>query len=115
MFLGSIAGTGFSGCCRSGTRSSEAPPGNRLMLGYFMMDLSKSTSAWEKSAAVQPLSSPAYLPGEVVITLEGPAPLKIMSYFSYGSMVRLYTAGIEPRSASGPSHESFAVHTNFQA
>src|SRR6266567_7360738 len=43
-FFGSRAGTGFSGCCRLGTKSSEAPPGNRLMLGYFMIDSSNSMS-----------------------------------------------------------------------
>ena len=66
MLFGSNDGTGFLGCWRSGIRSFEAPPGKRWMLGYFMIDLSKSTSAGENSAAAQPLSSPAYFPGEVV-------------------------------------------------
>src|SRR5262249_49126024 len=35
-------GTGFSGCCKSGIRSVEAPPTYRVMFGYFMIDLSKS-------------------------------------------------------------------------
>src|SRR5208283_1802304 len=93
----------------------EAPPGNRLIFLYFMIDWSKSASTTEKSAADHPLSSPAYLPGEVDSARIGAAPLKIMSYFSYGSMVRLYTAGTEPKPCSGPSQESFAVHRNFQA
>lgn len=37
MFLGSSSGTGLSGRCRFGIKSLEAPPGNRLMLGHFMM------------------------------------------------------------------------------
>src|SRR5271170_4839535 len=85
------------------------------MLGYFMMVLSKSASTIEYSAAVQPLSSPEYLPGEVDNARIGAAPLNTMSYFSKGSMVRLYTAGMEPRFWLGPSQESFAVQRNFQA
>src|SRR5215469_8333493 len=86
------------------------------MFGYFMIVLSKSSRTWENSAAVQPLSSPAYLPGEVFRLFISPsAPLKIMSYLSNGSMLRLYTAGIEPRGWLGPSHESLAVQINFQA
>src|SRR5262249_12202021 len=42
-FVGSASrGNGFLGCWRSGTRSFEAPPGNRWMLGYLMIDWSKS-------------------------------------------------------------------------
>ncbi len=64
-------------------RSFEAPPGKRWMLGYFMMDWSKLKSTWEKSPAVQPLSSPAYRPGEVRNPFISPsAPLKIMLYLS---------------------------------
>src|SRR6516225_2092185 len=114
--LGSSAGTGFLGCCKSGIKSFEAPPGKRSTLGYLIIVLSKSSSTAEKSAADQPLSSPAYLPGEVFRLFISPsAPLKIMSYLSNGSMVRLYTAGMEPRPWLGPSHESFAVQMNFQA
>src|SRR5262249_54409382 len=43
--LGSSAGTGLSGRWRFGTRSFDAPPGNRLMLGYLMTDWSNSMSA----------------------------------------------------------------------
>src|SRR5208282_6091528 len=102
-------GTGLSGCCRSGFTSVEAPPGNLRMFGYFMIDLSKSRITGSISAKTQPLSWPAYLPGDVVSTRAGAAPLKVMSYFSYGSIVRLYVAPIAPRFASEPSHESFAV------
>src|SRR5579862_7779696 len=98
MLFGSSAGTGFSGFCRFGIRSVDAPPGNRLMFGNFMMDLSNSVSTMLNRAAVHPLSSPAYLPGEVESARIGAAPLKIMSYFSYGSIERLYTAGMDPRS-----------------
>ena len=48
-----------------GNQVIRGPPGYRLMLGYLMMVLSKSARAWENRAADQPLSSPAYLPGEV--------------------------------------------------
>src|ERR1039457_1545064 len=116
MLFGSSIGSGFFGCCRSGIKSFEAPPGKRWMLGYFMTDLSNSISASENSAAAQPLSSPAYRPGEVRNPFISPsAPLKIMSYLSNGSMVRLYTAGTEPKLWLGPSQESFAVQRNFQA
>ena len=36
----------------------------------------------------QPLSWPAYLPGEGVARRDGVAPLNVISYFSNGSMVR---------------------------
>ena len=54
-----------------------------------MIDLSNSTITGSISASAQPLSSPEYFPGDVVSVRAGAAPLKIMSYFSYGSMVRL--------------------------
>ena len=63
--LGSIAGTGFDGSCRLGRRSFEAPPGKRRIFGYLMIDLSKSISTRWISEKAQPLSCPAYLPGEV--------------------------------------------------
>ena len=52
------------------------------MLGYFMMDLSKSTNTGAYSAPAQEFSSPEYLPGEVVIPRVGVAPFMTMSYFS---------------------------------
>ncbi len=63
--FGSIAGTGFDGSCRLGRRSVEAPPGTRRMFGYLMIDLSKSITTGSISDRTQPLSWPAYLPGEV--------------------------------------------------
>ncbi len=68
------------------------------MLGYFMIGLVELQERRSKTVpADQPLSSPAYRPGEVRNPFISPsAPLKIMSYLSNGSMVRLYTAGIEP-------------------
>ena len=83
-------GSGFSGCCRSGTKSVEAPPGKRLMLGYFMIDLSKSRitgSDQRQDPAV--VLDPNTFPAMTVSTRAGAAPLKTMSYFSYGSIVRL--------------------------
>ena len=47
VLLGSSAGTGFSGCCRSGIRSFDAPPGKRLMFLYLMIDWSNSKSTPE--------------------------------------------------------------------
>jgi hypothetical protein len=38
-------GTGLSGCCKSGTRSVEAPPTYLVTFGYLMIDLSKSMIA----------------------------------------------------------------------
>src|SRR5437762_10442012 len=43
------------------------------------------------------------------------APLKTMSYFSNGSMVRQYREPMDPRSCFGPSQVSFAVHVYFHA
>src|SRR5262249_29859670 len=43
-------GTGFSGCCRSGLQSFEAPPGERLMLGYSAIDLLNSITTGQISA-----------------------------------------------------------------
>jgi hypothetical protein len=34
---GSSRGSGLFGCCKSGIKSLEAPPGKRLMFGYLMM------------------------------------------------------------------------------
>src|SRR5215469_12362560 len=85
------------------------------MLGYFKIDLSKSIRTGYINDKDQPLSSPAYFPGDDVSTRAGSAPLKTMSYFSKGSMVRLYNAPIEPRFASTPSQESFAVYRYFHA
>src|ERR1017187_1822478 len=116
MFLGSSSGSGFLGFCRFGIMSFDAPPGARWMLGYCMIDSSKSASTMPVSAPAQPLSSPEYRPAEVRNPFISPsAPLKIMSYLSNGSMVRLYRAGTEPRLWLGPSQESFAVQTNFHA
>jgi hypothetical protein len=57
---------------------------------YLMIDLSNSISVCSSSPVAHPLSKPAHRPGEV---FKSPrvetAPLKYMSYFSYGSMVRL--------------------------
>ena len=62
---------------------------NRLMFGNFMIVLSNSTITGSSSASAQPLSCPEYLPGDDVSVRVGAAPLKVMSYFSYGSIVRL--------------------------
>src|SRR5215468_7182644 len=67
------------------------------------------------SDRTQPLSSPPYEPGELLGIRDDIAPLKTMSYFSKGSIVRLYSDPIEPRFCCGPSHVSFAVHVYFQA
>ena len=61
----------------------------RWMFGNFMIDLSNSIITGAISASTHPLSCPAYLPGDVDSTDVGAAPLKVMSYFSYGSIVRL--------------------------
>src|SRR5271165_5214667 len=83
------SGTGSLGFWRLGIRSVEAPPTKRRTFGNFMTDLSNSIMTGEISAKTQPLSCPAYLPGEACCTVDGAAPLKVMSYFSYGSIVRL--------------------------
>ena len=49
-------------------RSVEAPPTKRRMFGNFMIVLSKSIMTGEISASTQPLSWPAYRPGDVVST-----------------------------------------------
>ena len=108
-------GQGVIRVLKFGIRSVEAPPGERLMFGNFMTDLSKSRMTGSISASTQPLSWPAYLPGDVVSTRAGAAPLNVMSYFSYGSIVRLYVAPIAPRFASEPSQESLAVYRYFHA
>ena len=66
ILLGSSAGIGFSGCCRFGIKSFEAPPGKALDAGYFMIVWSNSANSTLHSAAAQPLSCPAYFPGEFV-------------------------------------------------
>src|SRR5215472_10633442 len=71
-------GSGLSGCCKSGTKSLEAPPGKRLIFGYFMIDLSKSTITGSSSDNAQPLSWPEYLPRDDVSVRAGAAPLKVM-------------------------------------
>lgn len=79
------------------------------------MDLLNSITTGTISAKTQPLSCPAYLPGEAVGIREDIAPLNTISYFSNGSIVRLYTDPIEPRFCSGPSQVSLAVQRYFHA
>ena len=114
-FLRSKRGVGLSGFWRFGSRSVEPPPGLRLILGNSTIDLSKSTITGWRSESAQPLSIPAYLPGDVVNPRVATAALKIMSYFSNGSIVRLYSAPMPPELRVGPSQVSFDVKTNFQA
>ena len=83
------SGAGLSGCCRLGTKSFEAPPTIALDARVFHDRLVEVEDHRSTNDSAQPLSWPAYLPGDVVMIRDGAAPLKIMSYFSYGSMVRL--------------------------
>lgn len=60
-----------------------------LMLGKSTTDLLNSIKTGTITAAAEPLSCPANLPGDYVGIRADTAPLNSMSYFSSGSIVRL--------------------------
>ena len=60
----------------------EAPPGTRSMLGYLMIDLSKSSSNSPASPINQPLSRRAHWHAEVVTSRVATAPLNSALYLS---------------------------------
>ena len=76
-------GSADSGACRSVLRPKS------FQAGYLTMDWLNSVRGISNNEMAQPLSMPAYRPGEEVGLRVATAPLKVMSYFSNGSIVRL--------------------------